>query len=93
LGRCQKRNSADRIINGMNINLKTESSRVFNVSKLIKILLSGPSHDICSADICYHQSCYLIFNKYSLLMNSEKEQGNGVDIEVENLIMNLIHGN
>ena len=54
---------------------------------VVDIPETGPSHDICYADIYYHQSCYLIFNKYSLLMNSEKEQGNGVNIEVEYLIM------
>ena len=86
LGRCEKSSSADRIIKAAFTNINIESSRFYKASKRIDLLLSGPSHDVFSADIYYHQSCYIKFT--TSVQSSERKGKTDVDKEKESILMN-----
>ena len=45
----------------MNIILQDHTHRFYTAADRLNRLLSGGSHDIFSADIFYHQSCYIKF--------------------------------
>ena len=70
LTRCDTQLTADKLMNRMELFLKTKSSRFYSAAKRLNILLSGQSHDIFAVDIYYHQSCYI---KYALKPATQEE--------------------
>ena len=48
-------------------------------AKHLKLLLSGPSHDIFAVEVYYHQSCYLCFTKTK---KASIEDGTNLDKEI-----------
>ena len=61
IGRREQSSSASRIKESMKEPLKNGDAKFYKAAKRVDLLLSGSSHDIYSADIFYHQSCYRNF--------------------------------
>ena len=61
LGRCSTENASVRLKQRQDIFLGNLDHRFYTAAGRLDRLLSGGSHDIFSADIFYHQSCYIKF--------------------------------
>ena len=53
--------TADKTEEQKNIFVVNKESRFFQAAKRLDILLSGSAHDVFSAGVFYHQSCYIRF--------------------------------
>ena len=76
LGRYCQESSAQKLIPR---NLVDSDSNWYAGTKRLKLLVSGPSHDIFAVDVYYHQSCYLCFTKTK---KASIEDGTNFDKEI-----------
>ena len=61
LGRCEKDEASSKIKDAMTIYVDDEQHRFHKAAKRVNLLQSGQSHDVYSAELYYHQSCYRSF--------------------------------
>ena len=85
LGKCTDERAGNRCKERTSIFLKDEGNRFHNAAIKLKILLSG-FHNIYTADVYYHQSCYL---KHAVNKIAENAESNGYG---ETLSVNILDG-
>ena len=61
LGRCSTENASLRLKERQKAFLENYNPRFYDAASRLQILMGGNSHNIFSADIFYHQSCYIKF--------------------------------
>ena len=84
LGRCEKQTASWNIMQAMKLYISEESHRFHKAAKRVEILLAGQSHDVHSADLYYHQSCYRSFVRLPKAKQSSKELDEQVEISALN---------
>ena len=72
-GRCSLDSSKSKLIEAQKIHILNESSHFYTAANCFKGARSGSAHDIFTADVLYHKSCYNKFI-YILLQQKRKRQ-------------------
>ena len=76
LGRCSTENGSLRLKERQKAFLENYNLRFYDAASRLQILMGGNSHDIFSADIFYHQSCYIKFTIKKVDDTSPDEETN-----------------
>ena len=85
LQRCNRGDTGSKIMKRKDAFVSNKYSRHYSAAKRLDILLSGSARDIFSADICYHQSCYIKFVIKPVVPATNEEIGNCKRDDVLNL--------